>query len=119
MDSRLHQRADINYQRALLPVIDRSIMTATISRTLIMSRQHIQYSQHRQHIGLRPANTQVGDKIFLLEGGKTPFVLRETDHEPTITGPKFEIIGDCYLHGAMDWERNPFKYYDWEKITIL
>lgn len=67
-----------------------------------------------------PANARVEDRISFLSGGKTPFILRETDAEPTTPGPKFEIIGDCYLHGAMDWERNPVGYYhDWKKITLI
>jgi Heterokaryon incompatibility protein (HET) len=48
-------------------------------------------------LGMAPTNTQVDDGIFILKGGRTPFVLRETDEED-----EYLLIGECYIHGAMD-----------------
>lgn len=44
-------------------------------------------------------NPQVGDEIWVLFGGNTPFVLRP---DPKI-GHHF-LLGECYLHGIMDGE---------------
>jgi len=44
-------------------------------------------------------NPQVGDEVWLLFGGRIPFVLR-----PNQDGSTFSMIGDCYLHGFMDGE---------------
>ncbi|KAF5581508.1 heterokaryon incompatibility (het-6OR allele) [Fusarium pseudoanthophilum] len=44
-----------------------------------------------------PWTTQVGDKIALLRGGRTPYVLRKA-------GEKWRILGDCYVHGIMSGE---------------
>ncbi|EMD93890.1 hypothetical protein COCC4DRAFT_191246 [Bipolaris maydis ATCC 48331] len=83
-----------------VPSIERSVSIATLSRRLICGDGLV---------GLGPADMAVGDEIFLLPGGKTPFVLRLLNHdlvdvngEETVYRPNYEIIGDCYLDGWMD-----------------
>jgi hypothetical protein len=49
-------------------------------------------------VGLVPLATQVGDEIVLLEGAFTPFVLRPKG------GGIYQLIGECYVHGAMKGE---------------
>jgi hypothetical protein len=47
------------------------------------------------------------DEIFILAGGKTPFVLRPAgsrDVPGTGMQPCYTLIGDCYLEGIMDGE---------------
>lgn len=87
-------------EKSQIPSIERSVSIATLSRRLICSDGLI---------GLGPADMAVGDQLFLLPGGKTPFVLRPLGHgvfdvgrEETVYRPKYEIIGDCYLDGWMD-----------------
>lgn len=41
----------------------------------------------------------MGDEVWVLFGGRVPFVLR-----PNEAGSTFSMIGDCYLHGFMDGE---------------
>ncbi|TGO36479.1 hypothetical protein BHYA_0123g00070 [Botrytis hyacinthi] len=50
-------------------------------------------------IGLVPMDAQIGDQLFLLEGGKVPYILRRMEGEE-----EYKIIGDCYVHGIMDGE---------------
>ncbi|KAF7945151.1 hypothetical protein EAE96_009930 [Botrytis aclada] len=50
-------------------------------------------------IGLVPMDAQIGDQLFLLEGGKLPYILRRMEGTE-----KYKIIGDCYVHGIMDGE---------------
>ncbi|KAF2035384.1 hypothetical protein EK21DRAFT_53849, partial [Setomelanomma holmii] len=53
-------------------------------------------------IGLWPELTKVEDKVAILLGGSTPFMLRE---EPSEFGPSiYRLLGDCYVHGVMDGE---------------
>ncbi|XP_014555305.1 hypothetical protein COCVIDRAFT_102674 [Bipolaris victoriae FI3] len=87
-------------EKSQIPSIERSVSIATLSRRLICSDGLI---------GLGPADMAVGDQLFLLPGGKTPFVLRPLGHdvfdvgrEKAVYRPKYEIIGDCYLDGWMD-----------------
>ncbi|KAF7922873.1 uncharacterized protein EAE97_011037 [Botrytis byssoidea] len=50
-------------------------------------------------IGLIPMDAQIDDQLFLLEGGKVPYVLRRMEGKK-----EYKIIGDCYVHGIMDGE---------------
>jgi hypothetical protein len=54
-------------------------------------------------IGLGPVSMAAGDDIFVLPGGKMPFVLRFVE-SLNLPCEDFNIIGDCYCHGAMDGE---------------
>ncbi|TEY39986.1 hypothetical protein BOTCAL_0444g00080 [Botryotinia calthae] len=51
-------------------------------------------------IGLVPMDAQIGDQIFLLEGGKVPYILRRIGGKD-----EYKIIGDCYVYGIMDGEK--------------
>ncbi|KAJ3543485.1 hypothetical protein NM208_g3551 [Fusarium decemcellulare] len=46
------------------------------------------------YLALVPEPSRVGDQIAILEGGKTPFVLRKV-------GQQWRILGDSYVHGIM------------------
>ena len=48
-------------------------------------------------LGLAPAFTQVGDRVALLKGLKTPVIIRQK-------GEEWEFGGDCYIHGIMNGE---------------
>jgi hypothetical protein len=103
LDPESHQRR--------VPDIDNSVVAATLSRRLIVSGSYV---------GLGPADARVDDELFLIRGGKTPFVLRATNAEPTITGPKYEIVGDCYIHGLMDGAGVPLRAHKLQnRITLL
>ncbi|KAI0599877.1 heterokaryon incompatibility protein-domain-containing protein [Biscogniauxia sp. FL1348] len=53
----------------------------------------------RGYIGLAPWNAQLGDSICLLEGGKTPFLLRKARE-----GDYYHFVGECYVYGIMGGE---------------
>ncbi|KXH50188.1 hypothetical protein CSIM01_07412 [Colletotrichum simmondsii] len=62
-------------------------------------------SLNHHYMGTVPWNAQVEDYVVLLEGFRTPFVLRKIlDDDESSDGDKFHIIGDCYVHGIMDGE---------------
>ncbi|KAF4500718.1 Heterokaryon incompatibility 6, OR allele [Fusarium agapanthi] len=46
---------------------------------------------------LVPWPARASDRIALLRGGRTPYVLRKA-------GEKWKILGDCYVHGIMSGE---------------
>ncbi|KAI1380165.1 HET-domain-containing protein [Hypoxylon crocopeplum] len=50
------------------------------------------------YIGIIYGTPQQGDEVFVILGCDLPMLLR-----PTSTG-KYEVIGDCYVHGIMDAE---------------
>ncbi|KAM0541958.1 hypothetical protein ACHAPJ_013020 [Fusarium lateritium] len=49
------------------------------------------------YLSLVPWPSQPGDRIVLLQGARTPYVLRKA-------GEKWKILGDCYVHGIMSGE---------------
>ncbi|KXH34795.1 hypothetical protein CSAL01_00376 [Colletotrichum salicis] len=62
-------------------------------------------SLNHHYIGTVPWNAQVEDYVVLLEGFRTPFVLRKLPNSTgSCGGDEFQIIGDCYVHGIMDGE---------------
>ncbi|CAE7001178.1 HET domain containing protein [Pyrenophora teres f. teres] len=89
----------------LTQIVDESIGAATLSRRMIVGTEYL---------GLAPAGTAVGDDIYLLTGGLTPFVLRQQKQDASKTGIlKYEIVGDCYLHERMDGKKNEQDHVEW------
>jgi len=53
----------------------------------------------RGFIGTVPRGAKVGDRIVVLYGGQTPFVLRRDEERDM-----YRLVGDCYVHGLMQGE---------------
>lgn len=78
--------------------INASIARATSGRQLFITS--------KGYIGLGPVRMMTGDRVAILLGGSTPFVLREydTSEEALQHLVQWELLGDCYVHGWMDGE---------------
>lgn len=78
-----------------------------IMRTTLLRRKLFVTSKGLPGHG--PYTMQEGDFIYILPGGKTPFVLRKKaglsswKPEDGFT-EQYQLVGDCYLQGAMDCE---------------
>ncbi|KAI1108471.1 heterokaryon incompatibility protein-domain-containing protein [Nemania sp. NC0429] len=57
------------------------------------------YVTEKGFMGLAPWNAEVGDLVAVLDGGKTPFLLREMP-----TSGKFKLVGETYVYGIMGGE---------------
>jgi hypothetical protein len=68
---------------------------------LLASRanRYITIAKTEHPIGVAPVNTQVGDFICILFGGKTPFVLRNMGDQK-----HWLLVGACYVRGIMHGE---------------
>ena len=62
-------------------------------------------------IALVPRGSEVKDKIFILQGGAVPFVMRST-----LDGC-WEIVGACYVHGAMHGEMCISQ--EWKSMVVV
>lgn len=78
------------------------------------------------HIGMAHDHCAEGDEIWILAGGRVPYVLRPCDKsqsELDISAPKRYIFkGDCYIHGIMEGEYFQGKErdeVDFETVYIL
>jgi hypothetical protein len=78
--------------------MDHSIVSATKARKL--------FRTSKGYIGLGPADLHEGDKLFLLKGGRTPYILRgnkpQSLDDKSRVWSHMEVIGDCYVDGLMD-----------------
>jgi len=78
----------------------------------VMATVHTAAYNHRffvtekGYFGLGNPDTQAGDQVWILIGGKVPFVLRPVaDNDGTSSfDTSFRLVSDCYLHGIMDGE---------------
>jgi hypothetical protein len=72
-----------------------NIKTAISRRRFFITR--------KGYIGNGPSDTQRGDEIFILCGGKMPLVLRKDPSEiyGYEKGPFHKLVGDAYVHGIM------------------
>ncbi|KAM3075364.1 hypothetical protein ACMFMG_007198 [Clarireedia jacksonii] len=123
------ENLDSYMQSATIPLdIDNAIQLATIRRRLFIT--------DGGRIGLGPAKMQVGDRLSILLGGHTPFILRPADppksfkrHPGYLSNRFFEVVGDAYAHGLMNGEamiewrviaKNAIRKGDWSgKCTML
>lgn len=66
------------------------IKTVTFGRRLFMTS--------KGYMGLGPAAAKVDDKVCMFSGGQVLYVVRGRKD------PRFEFVGECYVHGLMDGE---------------
>lgn len=55
------------------------------------------FRTEKGYLGLGPAIAETGDRVALLRGGRTPYIVR-------LNAGGWEFIGDAYVHGTMDGE---------------
>ena len=64
-------------------------------------------------IGVSLVETQEGDQIFVLPGGRVPMILRPVDEG------KYELVGDAYIHGIMHGEAYNYMPNTIQEISIV
>lgn len=52
------------------------------------------------HLGLGPLLIKKGDEIYVLPGSRSPLVLRPAS--PRTNPQTYQLVGDCFIKGAMD-----------------
>jgi len=50
------------------------------------------------YLALAPTLTNPGDRVFLVEGSRAPFILRKVSDE------SWKLVGDCYVYNLMGGE---------------
>lgn len=54
------------------------------------------------YLGLGPLSLAAGDEVWIINGARTPFILRPVADEGIKVA--FELVGECYIHGVMNGE---------------
>jgi hypothetical protein len=92
------QNGPISRPPTLVEAINYAVRSATAHRRFFMTEQ-------RGYMGLGPSTLKKGDKICVLLGGCTPFIIRPIGNREvgsSVPKPCYELIGDCYVDGLMD-----------------
>jgi len=91
--------AGLSQAKNIAVTIDMAVTSATTNRRFFLTEQG--------YMGLGPTNMQIGDAVYVLCGGNTPFLLRSAGAKfvPDVGQRECQIlVGDCYVHGIMDGE---------------
>jgi hypothetical protein len=100
----MYHRAPKDYLKNLesmdsdkITAIDHAVRSATMHRRFFITVDGF--------IGLGPTSAEIGDEVYILVGGSTPFLLRPKNAQSSNDDPRcFSLLGDCYVHGIMDGE---------------
>ncbi|KAK5726195.1 hypothetical protein LTR17_012910 [Elasticomyces elasticus] len=68
----------------------------------IATQDQYLFTTQKGYLGLGDA-PEADDEIWILEGGRVPFLLRPYPDDSDHAGG-FSLVGDCYVHGIMDGE---------------
>lgn len=91
--------------------VERLELTATYGRSFFVTKD--------DHMGLCYPTAQAGDEVWVLYGGRLPFILRPRNEEPDSSGARYyTFIGDCYLDGFMDGRAVDNPLYDERTVTL-
>ncbi|KAK8108523.1 hypothetical protein PG984_014324 [Apiospora sp. TS-2023a] len=92
------QPPDVTEDQTSHPEVDSDTGFDVVFKTLAARRKT--FRANNGSIGWGPLDTQPGDGVFVLPGGRTPFVLRSAADQHGVE--VLQLVGDCFLEGAMD-----------------
>ncbi|RSM07899.1 hypothetical protein CDV31_008391 [Fusarium ambrosium] len=72
------------------------------------------FRTQQNYLGNGPGAARPGDQVWVLAGGRVPFVLRPQEEKG-----KFELVGDAYVHGIMHGEAVSQTDGKMEAITLV
>ncbi|KAK8101332.1 HET-domain-containing protein [Apiospora kogelbergensis] len=92
---------------------------ASLRRSFIVA-MHFQsfFVTEDMHMGLG-YEPQPGDEVWILAGGKVPFILRPVTEGQSHQELRYKLVGDCYVEGIMDGERADKASWDASAQQIL
>jgi hypothetical protein len=93
------QQLSLEYTQEQQDELRGAVHSATHMRRLVISE--------KRYLGLVPMDTQPGDQICIIFGGRVPFILRETGEQVEMDGIDHKchiLLGDSYIHGLMQGE---------------
>jgi hypothetical protein len=96
----------IAFERLVSETLDWPKAEKVMATVHTATYNHRFFVTEKGYFGLGNPDTQVGDQVWVLIGGKVPFVLRPVVDNDGMSSfdNSFRLIGDCYLHGIMDGE---------------
>lgn len=74
------------------------------SRKTLLFRTNLGSFGHSLVLGLGPECVAEGDAVCILQGGRVPFVIRQKTKGEKHDSAKHQLVGECYVNGAMNKE---------------
>ena len=96
-----------NPKHANLNMLEEAMLTTVLGRSFVIGQNG--------HFGLVPKESQVGDEIWVLQGGRLPFVIRK--EKDGNEGPK-RLIGEGFFHGIIDGEVTMEDGNTWKEVLL-
>lgn len=72
-----------------------------IQRIYHACAHRVLFRTRKGYMGLMPWNAETGDEVWVLKGGKTPFLLRPAERG---NEKVYKLVGEAYVHGIMGGE---------------
>ncbi|KAH7408816.1 heterokaryon incompatibility protein-domain-containing protein [Phaeosphaeria sp. MPI-PUGE-AT-0046c] len=69
-----------------------------------MVPNHVFFITGKGYLGVGPPRTRAGDDVWILHGGRVPFILRTLEAGTEANSKRRTLVGDAYVHGIMDGE---------------
>ncbi|KAL9602686.1 MAG: hypothetical protein Q9219_001676 [cf. Caloplaca sp. 3 TL-2023] len=98
---------------------DESVATQRAKIDQVFRYDHLRVARNRKfcitkkrYMGWCPFNAKAGDRVCILFGGQTPYVVRQE-------GGGWKLLGEAYLHGVMDGEVLGWRGGRMEEIRIV
>jgi hypothetical protein len=66
-----------------------------------VNRGNMLFSTRERYLGSASRSLVVGDEIALIQGVKTPMVLRPVE---MASGKRYQVVGPAYVYGVMNGE---------------
>ena len=101
----LHRSTE-DYDLAMANIYRSALWHATYGRKVITTKGG--------YVGLAPFSTLCGDKVVVLCGGKTPYIMRPSKKQERA----YTFLGEAYIHGIMHGEVFERKSCTIEEIAI-
>ena len=71
------------------------------------------------HTGLCDPRVQAGDEVWVLEGGRVPFILRPLAQPSLYPSQYRNFLGDSFLYGFMDGEALDRDDYKSQEVVLV
>ena len=86
--------------------IDWSLVEKMMNTVYLMTYNSRFFVTEKGCFGLGHKDVERGDEVWVLRGGRVPFLLRREERDEDSAGGdlEFRLKGDCYVHGVMDGE---------------
>lgn len=102
---------EVDKEASKITTADDRVKHRLLDESLPLVANRVVFTTANGYAGLGPQGLKKGDRVCLILGAVTPFIIREKELvEKTENGKRAEVdemfllVGECYIHGLMGEE---------------